>query len=149
MWCSSSPPTSVIRYRRTCRQPGSHAEALYPVLADFLKPALLARMEVVPYLPLSKETLLPSLSPGSWRGWITCCAPASARRWVIEPEVTDEIMQRSPALKTRGCWSRSSTARCRRRSPAAVAKMAGEYRHCPYHAGRGKRRASRCGIRAG
>ncbi|MBB3142573.1 type VI secretion system ATPase TssH [Halomonas organivorans] len=31
--------------------------ALYPVLADFFKPALLARMEVVPYLPLSREIL--------------------------------------------------------------------------------------------
>ncbi|CCU27113.1 ClpV1 family type VI secretion ATPase [Salmonella enterica subsp. enterica serovar Agona str. 57.A.08] len=89
--------------------PEAMQEALYPVLADFFKPALLARMEVVPYLPLSKETLaviiagklarldnvlrarfgaggglkksFPSLSPGSWRGWTTCCAPASARRW--------------------------------------------------------------------
>ncbi|SDM16793.1 type VI secretion system protein VasG [Modicisalibacter muralis] len=32
-------------------------EALYPQLAGFFKPALLARMEVVPYLPLSSETL--------------------------------------------------------------------------------------------
>ncbi|WP_148864588.1 type VI secretion system ATPase TssH [Marinobacter fonticola] len=32
-------------------------EALYPVLADFFKPALLARMEVVPYLPLGEDTL--------------------------------------------------------------------------------------------
>ncbi len=31
--------------------------ALYPVLADFFKPALLARMETVPYLPLAGETL--------------------------------------------------------------------------------------------
>lgn len=31
--------------------------ALYPVLADFFKPALLARMEVVPYLPLGEDTL--------------------------------------------------------------------------------------------
>ncbi|MDR5868660.1 type VI secretion system ATPase TssH [Halomonas koreensis] len=31
--------------------------ALYPVLADFFKPALLARMEVVPYFPLSREIL--------------------------------------------------------------------------------------------
>lgn len=31
--------------------------ALYPVLAQFFKPALLARMEVVPYLPLGGETL--------------------------------------------------------------------------------------------
>jgi type VI secretion system protein VasG len=32
-------------------------EALYPELASFFKPALLARMEVVPYLPLGEETL--------------------------------------------------------------------------------------------
>lgn len=31
--------------------------ALYPVLAEFFKPALLARMEVVPYLPLDGDTL--------------------------------------------------------------------------------------------
>ncbi|WP_386688291.1 type VI secretion system ATPase TssH [Lonepinella sp. MS14437] len=33
-------------------------EVLYPILAEFFKPALLARMEVVPYLPLNQETLL-------------------------------------------------------------------------------------------
>ncbi|WP_043532743.1 type VI secretion system ATPase TssH [Litchfieldella xinjiangensis] len=32
-------------------------EALYPVLAGFFKPALLARMEVVPYFPLASDTL--------------------------------------------------------------------------------------------
>ncbi|SHK17596.1 type VI secretion system protein VasG [Marinobacter antarcticus] len=32
-------------------------EALYPELADFFKPALLARMEIVPYLPLGEDTL--------------------------------------------------------------------------------------------
>jgi len=32
-------------------------DALYPMLADFFKPALLARMEVVPYLPLGGDTL--------------------------------------------------------------------------------------------
>lgn len=37
--------------------PAALDEALYPVLADFFKPALLARMEVVPYLPLSGDTL--------------------------------------------------------------------------------------------
>ncbi|MGP4845367.1 type VI secretion system ATPase TssH [Marinobacter sp. 1Y8] len=30
---------------------------LYPILADFFKPALLARMETVPYLPLGEDTL--------------------------------------------------------------------------------------------
>lgn len=33
-------------------------DALYPILADFFKPALLARMEVIPYLPLSNDILL-------------------------------------------------------------------------------------------
>ncbi|OAN88611.1 ClpV1 family T6SS ATPase [Marinobacter sp. EhC06] len=37
--------------------PASLDEALYPELARFFKPALLARMEVVPYLPLGEETL--------------------------------------------------------------------------------------------
>jgi len=37
--------------------PASLEEALYPELANFFKPALLARMEVVPYLPLGEETL--------------------------------------------------------------------------------------------
>ncbi|GGE62024.1 ClpV1 family T6SS ATPase [Streptosporangium jomthongense] len=37
--------------------PENIEEALYPELADFFKPALLARMEVVPYLPLGEDTL--------------------------------------------------------------------------------------------
>ncbi|MDN6319600.1 MAG: type VI secretion system ATPase TssH [Marinobacter sp.] len=38
-------------------QPENIEEALYPELADFFKPALLARMEVVPYLPLGEDIL--------------------------------------------------------------------------------------------
>lgn len=38
-------------------QPEKIEEALYPELADFFKPALLARMEVVPFLPLGEDTL--------------------------------------------------------------------------------------------
>ena len=37
--------------------PNSIIDKLYNELADFFKPALLARMEVVPYLPLSIDTL--------------------------------------------------------------------------------------------
>ncbi|NYS36611.1 type VI secretion system ATPase TssH, partial [Streptococcus danieliae] len=37
--------------------PAALDAALYPVLAEFFKPALLARMEVVPYLPLDGDTL--------------------------------------------------------------------------------------------
>ncbi|MFP1759094.1 type VI secretion system ATPase TssH [Lonsdalea quercina] len=33
-------------------------DALYPELAGFFKPALLARMEVIPYLPLAQDTLV-------------------------------------------------------------------------------------------
>ncbi|WP_275288542.1 type VI secretion system ATPase TssH [Halomonas elongata] len=45
---------AVVRH---ADDPEAMDEALYPVLADFFKPALLARMEVVPYLPLSREVL--------------------------------------------------------------------------------------------
>src|SRR5690554_6394577 len=38
-------------------QPSELEEALYPELAGFFKPALLARMGVVPYLPLGEDTL--------------------------------------------------------------------------------------------
>ncbi len=37
--------------------PEAMQEALHPILAEFFRPALLARMEVVPYLPLNDETL--------------------------------------------------------------------------------------------
>lgn len=68
-------------------------EALYPVLADFFKPALLARMEVVPYLPLSKETLATIIA-----GKLARLDNVLRRRFgaevVIEPDVTNEIMSR-------------------------------------------------------
>ncbi|WP_111415511.1 type VI secretion system ATPase TssH [Billgrantia lactosivorans] len=38
-------------------EPAALDDALYPVLAAFFKPALLARMEVVPYFPLGADTL--------------------------------------------------------------------------------------------
>lgn len=73
--------------------PEAMQEALYPVLADFFKPALLARMEVVPYLPLSRETLAVIIA-----GKLTRLDNVLRTRFgaevVIEPEVTDEIMQR-------------------------------------------------------
>lgn len=38
-------------------KPAELHDALYPELTAFFKPALLARMEVIPYMPLSQETL--------------------------------------------------------------------------------------------
>ena len=73
--------------------PETMQEVLYPVLADFFKPALLARMEVVPYLPLSKETLATIIAGKLARLDNVLCSRFGAEV-VIEPEVTDEIMSR-------------------------------------------------------
>ncbi|KFD19442.1 type VI secretion system ATPase TssH [Yokenella regensburgei] len=73
--------------------PETMHDALYPVLADFFKPALLARMEVVPYLPLSRETLSVIIAGKLARLDNVLCTRFSAEV-MIEPEVTDEIMQR-------------------------------------------------------
>lgn len=73
--------------------PETMQEALYPVLADFFKPALLARMEVVPYLPLSTDTLALIIA-----GKLTRLDKVLRSRFnaevVIEQDVTDEIMSR-------------------------------------------------------
>ena len=68
-------------------------EALYPVLADFFKPALLARMEVVPYLPLSRETLA-TIIAGKLARLDNGLRSRFNAEVVITPEVTDEIMNR-------------------------------------------------------
>ncbi|EDV0259795.1 type VI secretion system ATPase TssH [Salmonella enterica subsp. salamae] len=73
--------------------PETMQEALYPVLADFFKPALLARMEVVPYLPLSKETLAVIIA-GKLARLDNVLRTRFGAEVMIEPEVTDEIMQR-------------------------------------------------------
>ncbi|EAA5379334.1 type VI secretion system ATPase TssH [Salmonella enterica] len=73
--------------------PEAMQEALYPVLADFFKPALLARMEVVPCLPLSKETLAVIIA-GKLARLDNVLRARFGAEVVIEPEVTDEIMQR-------------------------------------------------------
>ncbi|MGP6154493.1 type VI secretion system ATPase TssH [Escherichia fergusonii] len=73
--------------------PETMQEALYPVLADFFKPALLARMEVVPYLPLSKETLA-TIIAGKLTRLDNVLRSRFGAEVIIEPEVTDEIMSR-------------------------------------------------------
>ncbi|AGB79562.1 type VI secretion ATPase, ClpV1 family [Enterobacteriaceae bacterium strain FGI 57] len=73
--------------------PETMQEALYPVLADFFKPALLARMEVVPYLPLSKETLA-TIIAGKLARLDNVLRSRFGADVIIEPEVTEEIMSR-------------------------------------------------------
>lgn len=73
--------------------PEAMQDALYPVLADFFKPALLARMEVVPYLPLSRETLSVIIA-GKLARLANVLRSRFGAEVVIQPEVTDEIMSR-------------------------------------------------------
>ncbi|EGX8054488.1 type VI secretion system ATPase TssH [Salmonella enterica subsp. enterica serovar Infantis] len=74
-------------------RPEEMHDALYPVLADFFKPALLARMEVVPYLPLSRDTLA-TIIAGKLARLDNVLRSRFNAEVMIAPEVTDEIMQR-------------------------------------------------------
>ncbi|MFG0605359.1 type VI secretion system ATPase TssH [Vibrio mimicus] len=69
-------------------------EALYPELAAFFKPALLARMEVIPYLPLGKEVLAQIV-----RGKLTRLEKLFKSRYnaevVIEESLIEEILSRA------------------------------------------------------
>ncbi|SCC00743.1 type VI secretion system ATPase TssH [Gilliamella intestini] len=52
--------TSNLGYQsivQNANKPENIVDKLYPELANFFKPALLARMEIVPYLPLSEDIL--------------------------------------------------------------------------------------------
>lgn len=80
----------IVEY---AEDPQTMQEVLYPVLADFFKPALLARMEVVPYLPLSKETLA-TIITGKLTRLDNVLRSRFGAEVIIEPEVTDEIMSR-------------------------------------------------------
>ena len=73
--------------------PDEMHDALYPVLADFFKPALLARIEVVPYLPLSRDTLA-TIIAGKLARLDNVLRTRFNAEVVITPVVTDEIMQR-------------------------------------------------------
>jgi len=68
-------------------------EGLYPVLADFFKPALLARMEIIPFLPLSDETLKTIIASKLER-LITLLKQRFSAETVITAEVSEEIMLR-------------------------------------------------------
>ncbi|ENM5771443.1 type VI secretion system ATPase TssH [Vibrio mimicus] len=75
-------------------EPAKLDEALYPELAAFFKPALLARMEVIPYLPLGKEVLAQIV-----RGKLTRLEKLFKTRYsaevVVEESLIDEILSRA------------------------------------------------------
>ncbi|MFO6299430.1 type VI secretion system ATPase TssH [Rahnella selenatireducens] len=68
-------------------------DELYPMLADFFKPALLARMETIPFLPLSRETLITIIAAKLGR-LETLLNQRFGAEVIIDTEVSDEIMQR-------------------------------------------------------
>ena len=68
-------------------------DELYPILADFFKPALLARMETIPFLPLSSETLITIIAAKLGR-LETLLNQRFGADVVIDAEVSDEIMLR-------------------------------------------------------
>lgn len=75
-------------------QPEQLNELLYPELAAFFKPALLARMEVVPYLPLGKDTLQ-TIIHGKLARLDNLLRQRFSAEVVIEPEVIEEILLRA------------------------------------------------------
>ncbi|MDX7990471.1 type VI secretion system ATPase TssH [Xenorhabdus littoralis] len=69
-------------------------DELYPELAAFFKPALLARMEVIPYLPLGHETLKTIIQSKLAR-LDTLLTQRFNAEVTISDEVSEEILQRA------------------------------------------------------
>ncbi|MCA2015838.1 type VI secretion system ATPase TssH [Vibrio tritonius] len=69
-------------------------DALYPELAAFFKPALLARMEVIPYMPLSKE-VLNEIVKGKLARLETLFKTRYGAEVVIEDSLIEEILNRA------------------------------------------------------
>ncbi|WP_025821243.1 type VI secretion system ATPase TssH [Shewanella marina] len=69
-------------------------QALYPELADFFKPALLARMEIVPYLPLP-EAVLKQIIVGKLAGLQQLLQHRYKAEVTLDEQLFDEIMRRA------------------------------------------------------
>lgn len=75
-------------------QPDELLNALYPELAAFFKPALLARMEVIPYLPLDHDTLV-QIVGGKLNRLVKLLKERFGAEVVLEDEVAEEILRRA------------------------------------------------------
>lgn len=69
-------------------------EALYPELAAFFKPALLARMEVIPYMPLNHDVLR-NITLGKLARLESLFSERYNAEVIIEESLIDEILVRS------------------------------------------------------
>ncbi|QWT40054.1 type VI secretion system ATPase TssH [Dickeya dadantii] len=67
-------------------------DALYPELAAFFKPALLARMEVIPYLPLDHDTLV-EIVQGKLSRLVTLLQQRFGAEVVVDAAVPEEILR--------------------------------------------------------
>ncbi|WP_429127061.1 type VI secretion system ATPase TssH [Aeromonas media] len=75
-------------------QPDVLLDALYPELAAFFKPALLARMEVIPYLPLGHDTLV-QIVGGKLNRLVKLLKESFGAEVVLDDEVAEEILLRA------------------------------------------------------
>ncbi|HHQ4759429.1 TPA: type VI secretion system ATPase TssH [Aeromonas hydrophila] len=75
-------------------QPDVLLDALYPELAAFFKPALLARMEVIPYLPLGHDTLV-QIVGGKLNRLVKLLKERFGAEVVLDDEVAEEILLRA------------------------------------------------------
>lgn len=75
-------------------QPDVLLDALYPELAAFFKPALLARMEVIPYLPLGHDTLV-QIVGGKLNRLVKLLKERFGAEVVLDDEVVEEILLRA------------------------------------------------------
>ncbi|MCL2891579.1 type VI secretion system ATPase TssH [Brenneria tiliae] len=67
-------------------------DALYPELAAFFKPALLARMEVIPYLPLDHDTMV-AIVQGKLSRLVSLLQQRFGAEVVIDDAVPEEILR--------------------------------------------------------
>ncbi|MCH7369627.1 type VI secretion system ATPase TssH [Aeromonas sp. MR16] len=75
-------------------QPEALLDALYPELAAFFKPALLARMEVIPYLPLGHDTLV-EIVGGKLSRLVKLLKERFGAEVELDEEVAEEILRRA------------------------------------------------------
>lgn len=75
-------------------QPDVLLDALYPELAAFFKLALLARMEVIPYLPLGHDTLV-QIVGGKLNRLVKLLKERFGAEVVLDDEVAEEILLRA------------------------------------------------------
>ncbi|WP_424405434.1 type VI secretion system ATPase TssH [Pasteurella sp. PK-2025] len=75
-------------------KPQEILDALYPELVSFFKPALLARMEVIPYLPLPKDVLM-EIVDGKLNKLTSLLKRRFDAQVIIENEVKEEILRRA------------------------------------------------------